>query len=86
MSELQKALKQDFARLYVRQFTSDYEAKRFIRNLEIDVMQLDAIQSLIAFEVRKARRDELIWSTGVEYKYDRDRKMIQDRIAELEAE
>lgn len=27
--------------------------------------------------------DELIWSTGAEYKYDKDRRSIQDRIAEL---
>lgn len=33
----------------------------------------------------RQRLDELIWSTGVEYKYDRDRKIIQDRIAELQA-
>ena len=30
------------------------------------------------------RLDELIWSTGVEYKYDRDRKMIQERIEQLQ--
>lgn len=43
------------------------------------------LKQAIEKELLKARLDELIWSTGVEYKYDRDRKIIQDRIAELQA-
>lgn len=30
------------------------------------------------------RLDELIWSTGVEYKYDRDRDIVQKRIEQLQ--
>ena len=34
----------------------------------------------------EARLDELIWSTGVTYKYDEDKQIIQERIAELLAQ
>lgn len=57
---------------------------------DIDILPETAMQAaLIAWKdkaVKEARIDELIWSTGVEYKYDRDRKMIQDRIKRLEKE
>ena len=47
---------------------------------------VDKIITLIATQVREARIDELIWSTGVTYKYDKDRQIVQDRIAELKAQ
>ena len=48
------------------------------------VMQLlTADRKRVALE---ARIDELIWSTGVTYKYDKDRQIVQDRIAELKAQ
>ena len=52
--------------------------------------ELEAIMQLIIADRKRvaleARLDELIWSTGVEYKYDKDRQIIQERIAELKAQ
>ena len=45
---LREALKKDFKRLYVKQFTTDWEAQRLIRNVEIDVMSLDNLKALLA--------------------------------------
>ena len=52
--------------------------------------ELEAIMQLIIADRKRvaleARLDELIWSTGVEYKYDKDRQIIQERIAKLKAQ
>lgn len=39
-TKLKEALKKDFQKLYVKQFTTNWEAQRLIRETEIDVMSL----------------------------------------------
>ena len=55
-----------------------------------DMEQVDRYWQLITADRKRvaleARLDELIWSTGVTYKYDKDRQIVQDRIAELKAQ
>lgn len=45
----------------------------------------EATQAILEL-IKEERIDELLWSTGVEYKYDRDRQIVQNRIARLQAE
>jgi len=47
---IKEALKKDFARLYVKEFTTDWEAQRFIRNTEIKVMSFENLEKLIKKE------------------------------------
>lgn len=54
--ELREALKKDYRVLYVKQFTTDWEAQRLIRELEIDIMSLENLQSLIQTEIAEAER------------------------------
>ena len=65
--------------------TSDSSDKAYLLEQgEKRLMQLiTADRKRVALE---ARLDELIWSTGVTYKYDEDRQIVQDRIAELKAQ
>jgi len=46
----------------------------------------DEVKAEQAFKnlLLEARYDELLWSTGVEYKYDKDRETIQNRLAQLQ--
>lgn len=48
MSKLKQALKDDFKKLYQPQFTTTWEAERLVRETEIDVMELQAIEAYIA--------------------------------------
>lgn len=50
----QQALKADFHKLYVQQFTTDWEAQRLIRDTEIEIMGLKNLQTLIQSEVASA--------------------------------
>lgn len=43
--ELREALKKDFHKLYVKQFTADFKVKRLVRDIEIDIMPLDNLQA-----------------------------------------
>lgn len=65
--------------------TSDSSDKAYLLEQgEKRLMQLiTADRKRVALD---ARLDELIWSTGVTYKYDKDRQIVQDRIAELKAQ
>lgn len=56
--ELKIALKHDFNALYVKGFTTSWEAERLVRGIEIDVMGLDNLEALLAEKVREARIDE----------------------------
>jgi hypothetical protein len=44
------------------------------------------LQQLRETAVLEGRLDELIWSTGAGYKYDKDRQIVQDRIVELQSQ
>ena len=46
MDKLREALKKDFRKLYVRQYTADWETKRLVRELEIDIMALEHTAAL----------------------------------------
>ena len=48
LNNLRKSLKADFKKLYTPQFTTTWEAERLIRETEIDVMELQAIEAYIA--------------------------------------
>lgn len=51
---IRMALIYDFEKLYVRQFTADWQTQRFIRNMEISQMALDTILTLIRRREREA--------------------------------
>ncbi len=46
--EIREALKRDFRKLYVKEFTTSWEIERVIRETEIDVMSLDNLEALLA--------------------------------------
>ncbi len=46
--EIREALKKDFRKLYVKEFTTNWETVRLIREVEIDVMSLDNLEALLA--------------------------------------
>lgn len=48
LNNLRKSLKADFKKLYTPQFTTTWEAERLIRETEIDIMSLQAIEAYIA--------------------------------------
>ena len=45
--KLREALKKDFHKLYVKEFTTNWKEERFVREVEIDVMSLDNLLALI---------------------------------------
>ena len=45
--EIREALKRDFRKLYVKEFTTNWETVRLIREVEIDVMSLDNLYALL---------------------------------------
>ena len=47
------AISKDFETIYVKEFTTNWKIKRLSRNLEIGVMDFDAIQALIRTEKLK---------------------------------
>jgi len=51
--QLKEALKKDFRKLYVREFTTNWEIQRLLREIEIDVMDLDNTLSLFSDKVKK---------------------------------
>jgi hypothetical protein len=53
--KLVRALQADFKALYCKEFTINWRAERFIRNLELGVMQLENTEKYIAKLVKKAR-------------------------------
>ena len=55
LDKIREALKKDWRTLYVKEFKTDWAVQRLIRETEIDVMSLEAIQDLIT----EARVDEL---------------------------
>lgn len=50
-NKIREALKKDFNNLYVKKFCIDYEAKRLIRGMEIDIMDLSNLKKLFKEEV-----------------------------------
>jgi len=46
--EIREALKRDFRKLYVKEFTTNWETLRLIREVEIDVMSLDNLYALLS--------------------------------------
>jgi len=61
--EIRNALKKDFRKLYVKEYTTNWEIERLVREVEIDVMGLDNILSLIdPDEIKKRER----WVVGEE--------------------
>lgn len=47
IEKLKEALKKDFNNLYVKEFTTDWEANRIIRGYEIEVMSLSNLEKII---------------------------------------
>ena len=45
--QLREALKKDFHSLYVKGFTTSWEAERLVRDTEIEVMSLDNLAKLL---------------------------------------
>ena len=46
--KLVRALQADFKELYQKEFTTDYKAKRLIRNIELGIMRLENTEKYIA--------------------------------------
>jgi len=44
--KIKEALKKDFRTLYQKEFTTDWEAQRIVREIEIDVMGIDNLEKL----------------------------------------
>ena len=59
LDEIRKALRNDFKNLYMPGYTIDYKTQRMLRNIEIGIMRLEAIQYLIDRKTVEARIDEL---------------------------
>ena len=47
IEQLRKALIKDFNNLYVKEFTTDSQIQRVIRQVEINIMPLDNVMKLI---------------------------------------
>ena len=47
IEDLKKAILQDFKELLVKEFTTDFEAKRFLIEMYLSVMSLDNTMNLI---------------------------------------
>ena len=59
-TELKLALKKDFNRLLVKEFTTDWRAQRFVMGLQIDVMSLDSLKDYITLHTQKAYKNGYI--------------------------
>lgn len=80
--KLVRALQADFKRLYVKEFTSDWQAQRLVRNLELGVMELPNTETLI----RKAKIEELESLTYNKQMHGDWQQAIEDRIKSLTQE
>ena len=61
--ELKQALSKDFHSLLVKEFTTDWQTQRMVRDLELSVMSLDNLQALIAThtaQTKAALTDKLL--------------------------
>jgi hypothetical protein len=47
IEQLRRALKKDFAELYVEKFTTDWKVQRFFRDIEIGLMPFENTMKLI---------------------------------------
>lgn len=59
--EIKEALKKDFRNLYVKDFTTDWEAQRLVRETEIDVMSFKNLDTLIHKCEVEAVREFAVW-------------------------
>lgn len=88
--ELRMAITRDFAKLYVKKFTTNWEAQRVVRALELELMDLPATLALLASSNKAARIDEL--NKLLDSKTDTLSKngiriyVVKDRIFQLQAE
>ena len=73
LDKIREALKKDWRKLYVKEFTTDWAVQRLIRETEIDVMSLEAIQDLITEARKQAASD--IFSLAHKYAQD-DESMV----------
>ena len=53
--QIKEAIRKDFHKLYVKQFTTDWREQRFLRDIEIGVMSFDNLTNLLT-----QQREELI--------------------------
>ena len=53
LGAIRTAISKDFETIYVKEFTTNWKIERLSRNLEIGVMDFDAIQDLIRTEKLK---------------------------------
>ena len=52
-TQLREALKKDFRRLYVRQYSTMWEMERTFREVEIDIMDLSETLALLKEEINE---------------------------------
>lgn len=75
-NKLKMAIVHDFNNLYVREFTTDWESQRLVRQLELDVMSLErtelAVGKLIAAAVQESGRQMLLKVRDVIYDSETD--------------
>ena len=88
IDELKEALKKDWNRLYVKEFTTKWETERLIRETEIDVMSLESIESLISQAEKEARIDEAMLANRMAHASSGDLlfENIHNRLTQLRKE
>ena len=65
IEKVKDAMKKDFNVLYQKEFTTDWEAQRFVRGLQIDVMGVDNLATLLQESNEEAVREFIDWVMGV---------------------
>jgi len=71
--KLREAIKQSFNKLYVKQFTTGWQEARMIRGIEIDLLDLSAIQQHTETAYQKGFDDGAV-------KYAKTLKEIQEKM------
>jgi hypothetical protein len=57
--ELREALKKDFNKLYVKEYSTTWEIERLVRGIEIDIMPLTNILTLFSQEAEAIRKEAI---------------------------
>jgi len=56
-SELIRALREDYEKLYIKEYTTGWREQRLIRNIELGIMSLENTERYISRELDKAREE-----------------------------
>ena len=59
--QIKEAVRKDFHKLYVKQFTTGWKEQRFLRDIEIGVMSFDSLTNLIQAEKEQYLDEFVEW-------------------------